>query len=842
MVWVLSTMSMHAVPTNRKPFTVKQKDGSLIEICFIGDENYNYYSTLDGVPVVKQNDSYFYAAEDSQGKLVATSMLVHERNMRSAAELAYVEQNSEKLQSHIQHTWKERLDRRNAQLLEKMQARSVKRKAMLGQSQKYEGKKKGLVILVNYSDLKMKSTNTREAWDDQFNQNRYNKNNHYGSVRDYFYEQSYGKLDIEFDVVGPYTVSKDWRYYGKNSDTGSDIHPCQLVTEACKLANPDVDFKDYDWDGDGEVDQVFVIYAGYSAASGYDEDAVWPHEWHLAYGAYYGDGQGALMVDGVRVDNYAVSAELRGTTGSNMDCIGVAVHEFSHCLGLPDMYDVKSSGTQCMDYWDVLDQGCYSGPGWAGEVPTGYSAYERYFAGWLEFEELKDPKRVSGMKNLGDTAQAYIYYNKNHKNEFFIMENRQAKAWFRYPANAHGMLIYHVDYDKSAWESNGVNSEASHPRMVFIPADNSYTRQYENQMTSDFFPGTKDIKTINNTSHQKCYGRWFNKNEYGTYDMNMELTSISENNGKISFLFNGGETAVRKKLRNLIADIKPLLEVPHSDSKEGATSMLEQAIADAEEMAENLKLSTEEYNAAYDNLRKAAVDFVYGANPTTEEPFDVTFCYTNPAIASNEGWKEETSNNGFSYSNNCGEYTNMKFTLGQTSAYKLPKGNYKATCQAFQRAGSIEETTSNIVNTYFMAKSKTAKIMNIVDDAQPTKKSTTDTQIGDGLYVPTSIKYANNYFKAGLYTNTLEFSNTLDAGSTVKIGLKCSLAKANYWTCFNGFKLYFLGNPDATGIEHVDTDASTAQYTDVYDLTGRKTALSAGKGIYVVGNKKILVK
>lgn len=832
----IASSSLYAVPANPRPFTVTQKDGTTLELKLIGDENFHYFCTTDGVPLIRLGDTYFYATLSTEGEMASTGMLAHNKPKRKANEENVISANAPLLQDYIRKTWSEKLQVRNVQ-----RASKVKRRAF-GQPTSYKGKKRGIVILVNFADLPMKPTSTVQAWHDQFNKPGYNKNNHIGSVRDYFLDQSYQQLSIDFDVVGPYTVSQGWRYYGKNRDSGntSDQHPCQLVSEACKLANADVNFKDYDWNGNGEVDQVFVIYAGYGAAAGYDPDAIWPHEWHLDYGAYYGDGNGALRLDGVKIDTYAVSCELNGTSGTAMDPIGTAVHEFSHCLGLPDFYDVDGKGTQCMDYWDVLDAGCYSGPNWKGEVPTGYTAYERHFAGWLQYEELKDPRRVTGLENLGDTARAFIRYNQANKNEYFILENRQAKRWFKYPVGAHGLFVYHVDYDRNAWESDRPNSDPTHPRMTYIPADKSYDKSYTDRMTSDFFPGTKLVKSLTNSSHTTVFGKMFNKNSDGTYNMNLELTNISESSGKISFNYNGGDAAVKNQLKSLIASVQAMMDTPHQDMTEDATTLLDMALLEAEEVAGTTH-SADEYRAATEALKSEAVKFLFAANPDDMlQPFDISFMLVNPDVTSYEGWKDEIDNNAYTLANNCGAYKDIKFNLSQTTTARLPQGQYTATVQAFQRPGAIDKAATSTINANFYAKTKSVKVKNILDDPSEQKKGTTDVMIGEGLYVPSDQKTASTYFKSGLYTNTIDFENTVSTGSSVKIGIRAA-AKADYWTCFANFRLYFRGNvidtTAPTAITSIPEDGSL-QKQGIYDITGRPVTTTRSHGLYIRNGKK----
>jgi M6 family metalloprotease-like protein len=211
------------------------------------------------------------------------------------------------------------------------------------------GKRKGLVILVNFQDTKMMRTHTQTEWNDYFNLKGYSKLNNSGSVHDYFYNQSYGLFDLEFDVVGPVTVSKKMAAYGANDAYGNDVDPAGMVYEACQLAADQVNFADYDWDGDGEVDQVYLIYAGYGEAANSNTlaNTIWQHEWNLEEAGY------SLTIDGVRINTYGCSSELNGDSGSYMDGIGTACHEFSHCLGIPDLYDTSGNGNYGMDEWDL---------------------------------------------------------------------------------------------------------------------------------------------------------------------------------------------------------------------------------------------------------------------------------------------------------------------------------------------------------------------------------------------------------------------------------------------------------------------------------------------------------
>lgn len=418
------------------------------------------------------------------------------------------------------------------------------------------GNKKGLVILVNFSDKSMVSSHTQSVFNNQFNKEGYSDGGHVGSVHDYFYDQSYGQFNLTFDVIGPVTVSQKMSYYGGNDSNGDDMYPATMVSEAINLVDSQVNFADYDWDGDGEVDQVYVIYAGNGEAAGGGSNTIWPHEWNLSSAAYYGDGSGALRLDGVKINTYACSCELSGSSGTTLNGIGTACHEFSHCLGYPDFYDTDYNGGFGMNSWDLMDAGSYNGPNGYGEVPAGFTSYERWCAGWLTPTELTNPKTVKEMKPLLDSPEAYIIYNDKNENEYILLENRQNEKWFKYVdtyTTPHGLLAIHVDYSASAWTNNTPNNTSTHQRMSIIPASGTYgTLQSDNgqkyyyciesQFKGHLFSGSGTKTSLTGKSNASSGGKWFTACSTGSTTLNHEVTEINNAaDGSISFKFDGGE-------------------------------------------------------------------------------------------------------------------------------------------------------------------------------------------------------------------------------------------------------------------------------------------------------------
>lgn len=545
--------SAFAVPAKRVKRQVQQPDGSVLTVMLRGDENFHYTSTEDGQPLVQRADgAYCYATLDSNGKLTASAQVAHDVESRGAAELSflnYYTAESQKVRSLGLERAKQRNARRMARLANRgvvdasgKPVRRVMAGATGGEGIGVTGKRKGLVILVNFKDKKMQSKHTQAEWNDYFNKVGYNKYGNNGSVHDYFYAQSYGKLDLEFDVIGPVTVSKNMASYGANDAQGNDIDPAGMIKEACELAyaKEKMDMSQYDWDGDGAVDQVYVIYAGYGEAAGGEANTIWPHEWDIQGGGY------SLVLGGKRIRTYACSSELNGGYGTDISGIGTACHEFSHCMGIPDMYDTSGGGCFGMDAWDLMDYGSYGGDGYE---PTGYNTYEKWVSGWIEPTILTEPCYIKNMKPLSDAPEACVVFNEANKNEYYIFENRQLKGTDVALPN-HGMLVIHVDYDQKVWFDNEVNNTSNHQRFTVVPADNKLTSE---TVTGDTYPGTTKSTELTDTS--KPAATLFNANSDGRKFLGKPVTDITEKDGLISFTFMGGVNldAPQPKLMNMTA-------------------------------------------------------------------------------------------------------------------------------------------------------------------------------------------------------------------------------------------------------------------------------------------------
>ena len=435
----------------------------------------------------------------------------------------------------------------------KVNAQRVQRRTF-GHPTTITGQKKAIMILVNFKDEKYKTGHDNALFQKIANKENYNEGKFKGSMADYFKAQSRGKFELDFDVVGPVTVSKNASYYGENDSQGNDKYPGAMVCEAVKLAKEQVsDWTPYDWDNDGKVDQVYVVYAGKGEADGGDDDTIWPHAYDLTSANYYGDGDGPVTVGtNLKVNSYACGPELDGQTG-DINGIGTMCHEYSHCLGYPDFYDIDYSGGQGMGAWDLMDAGPYNGGGFQ---PAGYTSYERWFAGWENPIVLKDQDMtVENMKSLQNGGESYIIYNKGHQDEYYLLENRQLEGWDA-SLPAAGLLILHCDYNASVWEQNGPNDDPDHQRLTVVPGDGAYqtaigfdwTTGEEYEYFTDEGIVTDPFPQNGYTSFNRSYvaqdkiakkaARLFNANADGTYCIDSSVEGIKQNaDGTISFNF-----------------------------------------------------------------------------------------------------------------------------------------------------------------------------------------------------------------------------------------------------------------------------------------------------------------
>ncbi len=488
---VLTISAVPALPGQWK--TLVLADGTMVYAELCGDEYLNYWQTEDGQKYVENVATGYFELADIDALTISAA------SRRAAVE-------------------------------KKISSRS---RVALGEPTNYNGQKKGLILLVQFTDLSFDSSHTVDLYQRIANEENFTDDLGFiGSVKDYFRDQSYGQFEIDFDVFGTITMPQGYAYYGRDTD-GYYVNPqgmVELVTLACEAADAVVDFNDYDWDHDGEADLVFILYAGQGQNAGGNSNTIWPH---MSTISSLNNGK-TITLDNVVIDTYACSCELSRSMG--IDGIGTICHEFSHCLGIPDMYDLyQGRDHYTMGNWDVLCYGNYNGHSYGdGFIPAGFTSFERWFAGWLEPTELT--ANVGNMPPLTEAAEAYVVYNDRSKNECYFLENRNQTGWDAGTAGS-GLLILHVDYDKALWQENLVNSLYTEHYTLFA-ANND--RSEDGEVGHPYPFG--DNNSLTNTSLPAATLNTANID--GTTYMNKPITNITRNDdGTVSFSFANDNTA-----------------------------------------------------------------------------------------------------------------------------------------------------------------------------------------------------------------------------------------------------------------------------------------------------------
>lgn len=509
-------IAANAVPAKKLQKVITLANGTQVSVELRGDEYLSWWEGTDGTAYrTTATDENVFEAFDLEAQKPA-----------AAARRARTEQGRVARLARVKNSLKGADD---------------KMRGLGGDHITYKGVKKGLVVLVDFKNKKFADGHDLEYYKNVINGKDFSdeEEGYVGSVRDYFLAQSNGQFELDFDVVGPVTMSKNSGYYGGDGAYQKDEKVYEMIKEACDGIQDQVNLKDYDWDGDGEADQVFFLYAGLGQASGGSAGTIWPHESELRYWPC-----GVLSYSTGKINTYACANELQPETqGSSRYIsagIGTICHEFSHCLGFADMYDTTGGGGYGMSVFDVMDQGSYNGNGF---VPCNYTAFERIYAGWVEAIELIDPATVKDMKSVSDYGRPFIMYNYKNTNEYFLLENRQNTGWDKGLYGSNGLLIVHVNYVPSRWINNSVNSSKENIQCCTVVNADGSRENTQYSLQGDLYPYEVKGVTMNDefTDESEPAAKLYTKNSDNSYALGIPITNIKRSKGSVSFLVCGGD-------------------------------------------------------------------------------------------------------------------------------------------------------------------------------------------------------------------------------------------------------------------------------------------------------------
>lgn len=501
-----------SIPAKIGTQTLQQPDGTTINVRMTGNGNLHFVTTEDGRLLTQdENGFYTFARINEKGLIESLGIKPGEtlKNPQSATKVGDPEFNQ------FVTTRSEELEEKEGPL----------QWGMGKYSDKYptQGNPRVPIFLVEFEEQKFGDFYDPKEYFDKLANGDGTEEGDNASIRKYFEDQSRGKFSPRFDIYGPITLPREMSYYGGNYGQGWDVCAHYMVSHAATILDDEVDFSPYDEDGDGNIDFVYVIYAGYGEHRQGGEDTIWPHAGDLYRQADF------KKCDGLWFKKYACSNELIEENLPEGIC--TIVHEYSHIIGLPDVYTVDMV-IDPRDFtpgqYSIMDYGVYNND---GLTPPNYSAYELNALQWEEPIVLDKPMSVT-LEEIG--VGKYCLIKTPEEKEFFLVENRQPVGRDAY-LPGHGMLIWHIDYQENMFTNNIINFDPSHLLVDVVRANNETSFA---KMAEGFtFPGTTG-KTAFTAETDPAMVTWKGK------AVDVPITNIEEKDGLILFDVMGGGAGI----------------------------------------------------------------------------------------------------------------------------------------------------------------------------------------------------------------------------------------------------------------------------------------------------------
>lgn len=394
----------------------------------------------------------------------------------------------------------------------------------------FKGKETRPFILIETQDCRVVTPNANDAFSRQMNETGYTDLGCVGSVREFLIDNSGGKFEPTFVVMGPvmlplpmYVEEGEGECYHR--DNG------RMIGHAVEYANkmyPDLDFNVFDNDKSGEMDPVFVCYP----TSG--PHVPWPHASGINGSGWTVNG---FKVPGLPVGNYAIGPE-RSPAGTQAG-YSLFLHEFGHTLGLPDDYSGR------LGKFSIYCDGTFDG----GIIPVNFSAAERLILGWLDYEVIDHDGEYtleSLSKNKG------LMLKTDNPDEYFLFSYRDNSGvdtpWDSKFAFG-GMLVWHIDRSQNTvtwtddkgnlksstamgmWHGNAPNGAPDHPCHKLIDADGQYKPYASDYRGSLYFPGTDNVTRLNSSTHPH-FKSWDGN------PLNIDITNIRKDAATNTIKFN----------------------------------------------------------------------------------------------------------------------------------------------------------------------------------------------------------------------------------------------------------------------------------------------------------------
>lgn len=508
---VLAGATAFAIPAKLGVVAYTQPDGSTVNIRLHGNGDLHFTTTEDGTLLTMTEDGFYHFADvTDDGKIISTGVKASNAPTLTGVKLTDV-------RSKISNARKANADpaRTNQSGMGKYQ-----------NNYPLSGEVRVPIILVEFKDVKFS-----EGYPEYFRNMVNGDFKMYdcpGNLEEYFEFQSHGKFTPKFDVYGPITLPQNIVYYANNAGQGWDVYANKMIGDAAKqLYNEQhIDFTQYNFDNDNEVDLLYVVYAGYSEARGYDPNlTIWPNAGKIQKNGNY------VLCGDMWINSYACSNEL--ISEGEFEGMANIIHEYSHVIGLPDLYPTGDTfHYNTPGPYSILDYGVYVNE---GRTPPNFGAYERNALEW-DYPISITGQTTMELQDISTGEFALIPTSKSA--EFFLFENRQNKGWDTHLPH-HGLVIYHIDYSRNPFESNEVNVDMNHQRVDLIEANNTpgFNVNYgkEDANCAEWtFPG-KTENTEFTFDTEPSFQTW------DGVDLNLPITNIREINNLAIFDVAGGD-------------------------------------------------------------------------------------------------------------------------------------------------------------------------------------------------------------------------------------------------------------------------------------------------------------
>jgi M6 family metalloprotease-like protein len=434
-----------AIPANPNLIIAEQPDGSKIALRILGDEYFHYQADLNGYPVErKASGVYVYVAPAA----APVELVVGKVDPAAAG----VQQGApprpgfEGLAAPLE-------------LAAPAGSEPAKRIAPVGAV-------RNVVILMKFSNHTGRTLPTTSDVDNLFNA----VGGHptlapTGSVRDLYVANSYGTFQLNSTVFAWVTLPNTEQYYAAgNSGLGPKIQ--EAIKDALVLADPLINFHDFDKDSDGFVDAIAFLHSGYGAEWGGTDsdgtnytDRIWSHRWSIPTWT---------SAEGIKVSPYHISPSLWSTSGAEIGRIGVISHETGHFFGLPDLYDGGSGsgiGSWCM----MANSWGFDG---SQHYPPHFSAWCKIRLGWVTPTPITSPGTYTAPASA--TSPTVFKITAGYPSgEYLLVENRQAVGFDqKIPSGTGGakggLAIWHID------DLKGTNTDPGYPGQAGYPGNNKH--------------------------------------------------------------------------------------------------------------------------------------------------------------------------------------------------------------------------------------------------------------------------------------------------------------------------------------------------------------------------------